>query len=102
MKPVDAAGVPTGDDTVVGQRAIEKLVRRFLDLIDPLSPPPTLLPNDRFRIRIGRFIAPLNAVFLLDLIQTVAKRTRHIEIPGGWTDRLGAIHWVDISFRENG
>ena len=27
MKPVDAAGVPTGDDAVVGQMAIENLVR---------------------------------------------------------------------------
>ena len=27
MKPVDAAGVPTGDDAVVGQMAIENPVR---------------------------------------------------------------------------
>ena len=57
MKPVDKAGVPTGDDTVVGKKAIEKLVRRFLNPIDPLSPP-MLLPNDRFRICIGGSIAP--------------------------------------------
>ena len=44
MKPVDAAGVPTGDDTVVGRRAIEKLVRRFLNPINPLSPPPRCFP----------------------------------------------------------
>ena len=101
MKPVDAAGVPTVDHTVVEKSAIEKLVRRFLNPIDPLSPP-TLLPNDRFRIRIGGSIAPLFADQLLDLIQTVAEHTRHIEIPRGWADRLGAIHWVDIFSRDNG
>ena len=100
MKPVDAAGVPTGD-AVVGQMAIENLVRGFLNPINPLSPP-TLLPNDRFCIHIGGQIPPLFADQLLDLIQTVAEHTRHIEIPRGWTDAIGAIRWVDISFRDNG
>ena len=38
-RPVDGAGVPTGDDAVVGQMAIENLVREFLNPINPLSPP---------------------------------------------------------------
>ena len=101
IRPVDGAGVPTGDDAVVGQMAIENLVQGFLNPINPLSPP-TLLPNDRFCIRIGGSIPARVAIQLLDLIQTVAEHTRHIEIPRGWTHRLGAIHWVDISFRDNG
>ena len=52
MKAVDATGVPTGDDTVVGQRAIENLVQGFLNPMNPPSPP-TLLPNERFCICMG-------------------------------------------------
>ena len=45
MKSVDTAGIPTGDDAVVGQMAMENLVRGFLNPINALSPPTLLLNN---------------------------------------------------------